>query len=58
LRYSIDGGETWTTLDLANTAGEWTGSIAEFAQNVVQFQVIPAWSLEMLTLNWSAAMNE
>jgi hypothetical protein len=43
---------------LANTSGEWAGPIAEFAQNAVQFQVIPAWSLEILTLNWSAAMNE
>jgi hypothetical protein len=58
LRYSEDGGMTWTTLEIENTSGNWSGSISKFSQNPIQFQVIPAWSLEAITLNWSAAQTE
>ncbi len=54
LRYSVDGGLTWMTLDAENTAGSWTGLIPGLTQQEILFQVIPAWSLEAVNLHWSA----
>lgn len=54
LRYSVDGGLTWMTLDTENTAGSWTGLIPGFYQQDILFQVIPAWSLDPVNLQWTA----
>ena len=58
VRYSIDGGISWTTLDIENTSGRWTGSLADLPIKNIRFQVIPAWSLEPLVLDWSPSPVE
>ena len=58
VRYSIDGGISWTTLDIENTSGQWTGLLADLPYKNIRFQVIPAWSLETLVLDWSPSPVE
>lgn len=58
VRYSIDGGMSWTTLDIENTNGQWTGLLADLPYKNILFQVIPAWSLETLVMDWSPSTLE
>lgn len=51
LRYSSDGGKTWTTLEADNITGQWHGSVQAFMNRRIIFQIIPAWSLDTITLD-------